>query len=141
MMTTNEDDYWDDSEFEFFNTFDDDDKLLYIYDLLVGDTPYAYDDEFEEDGDVPEFEFEFDDSESEFRQEVSVMFDDDGGLTLTGARIEVLEKVATDLIMNGMILSNREDMIADSGLSLITYIIVGASNPISINWCYLDIIN
>ena len=31
------DEYWDDSEFGFFNTLEDEDKLLYLYDLMIGD--------------------------------------------------------------------------------------------------------
>ena len=29
--------YWDKSEFNFFETLEDDDKLLYLYDLMIGD--------------------------------------------------------------------------------------------------------
>ena len=27
--------YWDEGEFEFFNTLEDEDKLMYIYDLCL----------------------------------------------------------------------------------------------------------
>ena len=29
--------YWDESEFGFFQTLEDEDKLLYLYDLMVGE--------------------------------------------------------------------------------------------------------
>ena len=32
--------YWDESEFEFFNTLEDEDKLMYIYDLCLGEVSY-----------------------------------------------------------------------------------------------------
>jgi len=133
-MATIEDDYWDNSEFKFFNTLEDEDKLLYLYDLLIGADSNGF---FELDGseemDFPDFEFEFDDNESEIRQEVTAIYDDDGYLALTGARIEVLEKVAHDMMMNGVILTDREDRIAESGLALITYNVVGTGPPISVN--------
>ena len=32
--------FWDESEFEFFGTLEDEDKLLYLYDLLIGEFAY-----------------------------------------------------------------------------------------------------
>ena len=32
--------YWDKTEFNFFETLEDDDKLLYLYDLMIGDFSY-----------------------------------------------------------------------------------------------------
>ena len=29
--------YWDESEFDFFETLEDEDKLLYLYDLMIGE--------------------------------------------------------------------------------------------------------
>ena len=29
--------YWDENEFNFFETLEDEDKLLYLYDLMIGE--------------------------------------------------------------------------------------------------------
>ena len=38
----NHSEFWDDDEFDFFNTLSDNDKLLYIYDLFLGDIDAEY---------------------------------------------------------------------------------------------------
>ena len=32
--------YWDEAEFNFFETLEDEDKLLYLYDLMIGEFFY-----------------------------------------------------------------------------------------------------
>ena len=39
-MSMAESTYWDKAEFNFFETLEDDDKLLYLYDLMIGDFSY-----------------------------------------------------------------------------------------------------
>ncbi len=34
--------YWDEGEFNFFSSLDDVDKLMYLYDLMVGDFVHEY---------------------------------------------------------------------------------------------------
>lgn len=126
--------YWDVSEFKFFNTLEDEDKLLYLYDLFVGD----FTNEFfslAEDDDI-DFESDFDDSEdtNELHQQVVARIDKPNSkLTLSGATEDILAKVATDLMMNGMILT-AHTIVSEEGSPLkIEWDMIGEGNPISLN--------
>lgn len=121
----NDTDFWDDYEFNFFMDLEDEDKLLYIYDLMIGDFTSEY------FGDE-QFEFELE-SNSEIRTDVVAMFGDDGTLSITGPSEDVLDKVANDMIMNGMILSERDVYIVDAGVIMLTFNVIGKGNPISMN--------
>lgn len=121
--------FWDDYEFNFFMDLEDEDKLLYIYDLMIGDftSEYFGDDTFE-------FELELENqTELPIRTEVVAMFGDDGTLSITGPSEDVLDKVANDMIMNGMILSERDVYIVDAGVIMLTFNVIGKGNPISMN--------
>ena len=48
--------YWDEIEYNFFKDLDDEDKLLYLYDLMIGD----FKDEYYGEDEI-EFDFEEDD--------------------------------------------------------------------------------
>lgn len=121
----NDTEFWDDYEFNFFMDLEDEDKLLYIYDLMIGDFTSEY------FGDE-QFEFELE-SNSEIRTDVIAMFGDDGTLSITGPSEDVLDKVANDMIMNGMILSERDVYIVDAGVIMLTFNVIGKGNPISMN--------
>ena len=121
----NDTNFWDDYEFNFFMDLEDEDKLLYIYDLMIGDFTSEY---FGDD----QFEFELE-SNSEIRTDVIAMFGDDGTLSITGPSEDVLDKVANDMIMNGMILSERDVYIVDAGVIMLTFNVIGRGNPISMN--------
>jgi hypothetical protein len=121
----NDTEFWDDYEFNFFMDLEDEDKLLYIYDLMIGDFTSEY---FGDD----QFEFELE-SNSEIRTDVIAMFGDDGILSITGPSEDVLDKVANDMIMNGMILSERDVYIVDAGVIMLTFNVIGKGNPISMN--------
>lgn len=121
--------FWDDYEFNFFMDLEDEDKLLYIYDLMIGDftSEYFGDDTFE-------FELELENqTELPIRTEVVAMIGDDGYISITGPTEELLDKVANDMVMNGMILTNRKVNIIDKGVILLSYNLVGKGNPISLN--------
>ena len=121
--------FWDDYEFNFFMDLEDEDKLLYIYDLMIGDftSEYFGDDTFE-------FELELESqNELPIRTEVVAMIGDDGYISITGPTEELLDKVANDMVMNGMILTNRKVNIIDKGVILLSYNLVGKGNPISLN--------
>ena len=91
--------YWDEIEYNFFKDLDDEDKLLYLYDLMIGDFKDEY---YGED----EIEFDFEDDD-EIRHEVLAIFDKSGHISITGVSEELLRKVANDMVMNGLILSDR----------------------------------
>ena len=121
----NDTEFWDDYEFNFFMDLEDEDKLLYIYDLMIGDFTSEY------FGDE-QFEFELEPN-SEIRTDVIAMFGDDGTLSITGPSEDVLDKVANDMIMNGMILTERDVYIVDAGVIMLTFNVIGKGNPISMN--------
>jgi hypothetical protein len=148
--------FWDESEFEFFGTLEDEDKLLYLYDLLIGEFAYidihnemvADDKEMdaldsllghaeselsnEEDDDSDSWNYEKD------RNEIVVSFLTEGDIEkiqMKGPTLDVLLKVSSDMSMNGMLLMNRDiqfDSYEPWGVTL-TYILVGSGPPISVN--------
>ena len=123
----NDTDFWDDYEYNFFMDLEDEDKLLYIYDLMIGDFTSEY-----FGGDDSDYEFEFE-PDTELRTNVLALFDEHGYLSITGPTEDVLDKVATDMMMNGMILTEREVTIVDKGVILLSFNVVGRGTPISLN--------
>jgi len=124
------DEYWDDSEFGFFNTLEDEDKLLYLYDLMIGDFVHEYVGNDIEDV----FEIEFEEEPVEpIHQNVTVSFDDSGNIVFAGSNVMLLRKVATDMIMNGLILQNSQLSFEDDDTVKLTYELVGKLDAISPN--------
>ena len=124
------DEYWDDSEFGFFNTLEDEDKLLYLYDLMIGDFVHEYVGNDIEDV----FEIEFEEEPVEpIHQNVTVSFDDSGNIVFAGSNVLLLRKVATDMIMNGLILQNSQLSFEDDDTVKLTYELIGKSEAISLN--------
>jgi hypothetical protein len=123
------DEYWNDSEFGFFNTLEDEDKLLYLYDLMLGDFVHEYNGDDVED--VFEIEFEEDPVEP-IHQNVDVSFDDRGNLVFAGSNVMLLRKVAGDMMMNGLILQNSQLSLEDDVVKL-SYELIGKSEAISVN--------
>ncbi len=126
------DEYWDESEFGFFETLEDEDKLLYLYDLMIGDFVHEYVGNGIEDV----FEIDFEEEPLEplepIHQNVTVSFDDTGNIVFAGSNVMLLRKVATDMIMNGLILQNSQLSFEDDAVKL-TYELVGKSEAISLN--------
>ena len=121
--------YWDAVEYNFFNTLDDVDKLMYMYDLMLGDFQndyYGIDDDSD---------FEFDEfvDETPIRQEVTVLIDKSGYLSITGASVELLNKVVTTMVMDGMILSDKKLAMSDNGEISLNYRVIGTTTAISVN--------
>jgi tricorn protease-like protein len=128
--------YWDESEFNFFTTLEDADKLLYVYDLMIGEFAYEYEGT-DEGTDIFEFELE-EDTKEEFRTDVRMEFirgNDSDKIVLTGEATFVLEKVANDLMMNGMVLTNKvvEFTKYEPWEVTLTFDLIGNSSPISLN--------
>lgn len=124
--------YWDESEFNFFSSLEDEDKLLYVYDLMIGEFAYEY-----EGTDIFEFDIE-EDTKEEMQMNVRMEFVREKGsdkIVLTGDTLYVLEKVANDLMMNGMILMNRvvEFTKYEPWEVTLTHDLIGNANPISLN--------
>ena len=122
-------DYWDEVEYNFFNTLDDVDKLMYMYDLMLGDFQndyYGIDDDSD---------FEFDEfvDETPIRQEVTALIDKSGYLSITGASVELLNKVVTTMVMDGMILSDKKLAMSDNGEISLNYRVIGTTTAISVN--------
>lgn len=162
-MILEESKYWDKSEFGFFETLEDTDKLLYLYDLLIGEISYinihdemktqdkemdeldsllnqAYDemgfgddeDDSHDDGDSDIWDYEKD------KHQIVVSFHTVGDLEklkLSGPTLDVLLKVSSDMMMNGMILMDRDiqfDKYEPWGVTL-AYTLIGNVPPISVN--------
>lgn len=124
------DEYWDESEFGFFETLEDEDKLLYLYDLMIGDFVHEYVGNDIEDV----FEIEFEEEPVEpMHQNVTVSFDDSGNIVFAGSNVMLLRKVATDMIMNGLILQNSQLSFEDDDTVKLTYELVGKLDAISPN--------
>lgn len=124
--------YWDESEFNFFSSLEDEDKLLYVYDLMIGEFAYEY-----EGTDIFEFDIE-EDTREEMQMNVRMEFvreKDSDKIVLTGDTLYVLEKVANDLMMNGMVLMNRvvEFTKYEPWEVTLTLDLIGNANPISLN--------
>mgnify|MGYP003632977673 FL=1 len=123
-------DYWDEVEYNFFNTLDDVDKLMYMYDLMLGD----FQDDYNGIDDDSDFEFdEFVDDDTPIRQEVTALIDKSGYLSITGASVELLNKVVTTMVMDGMILSDKKLAMSDNGEISLNYRVIGTTTPISVN--------
>ena len=126
--------YWDESEFNFFNILEDEDKLLYIYDLMVGEFVHEYNRDDESINNI--FEIEFDEEPMDnIRQDVTLTFTDDGKLKFTGSELSILLKVANDMVMNGLILSNQniEFTKFEPWDVILTFDLIGEASPVSLN--------
>ena len=124
--------YWDEGEFNFFNTLEDVDKLLYVYDLMVGEFVHEYN-----GGHIDNvFEIEFEEEPmDEIRQDVTLQFTSDGKIMFTGSELAVLMKVANDMMLNGLILSNQnvEFTKYEPWDVILTFDLIGEASPISLN--------
>jgi len=152
--------YWDKAEYNFFETLEDEDKLIYLYDLMIGEFSYMEihnemedldkqekdisemfkqlgeaaadfnDDDEEEDSDIWDFETERSEVKIEFLKEV-----DSNYISIIGSTLELLLKVANDLQMNGMILTDKEIEFTkyEPWNVILTYKLIGNGPPFSIN--------
>ncbi len=126
--------YWDESEFNFFNILEDEDKLLYIYDLMVGEFVHEYNSGGESINDI--FEIEFDEEPMDnIRQDVTLTFTDDGKIKFTGSELSILLKVANDMVMNGLILSNQnvEFTKFEPWDVILTFDLIGEASPFQLS--------
>tara|TARA_A200000159_G_C7061749_1_gene230663 strand:+ start:16 stop:462 length:447 start_codon:yes stop_codon:yes gene_type:complete len=136
---------WDESEFNFFKTLEDEDKLMYIYDLCLGE--FGEDFIFEQDEDeihsameqalrsMGESLEDADDEPSEsFRNEIKVLIDTEV-LTIEGPTLDVILKVANDMQLNGLILMDRNVTFTkfEPWNVILTYKIIGNGPPFSVN--------
>ena len=150
--------YWDESEFNFFETLEDEDKLLYLYDLMIGEFSYmeihnemedldrqekelgemfkqlgeaaAEMDDGEEDNDIWDFETDRNEVKIEFVKDVDMDY-----IKIIGPTLEVLLKVANDLMMNGMILMDKKIEFTkyEPWHVIVTYKLIGNVPPFSVN--------
>lgn len=151
--------YWDKAEYTFFETLEDEDKLLYLYDLMIGEFSYMdihnemedldrqekelgemfkalgearaeMDDDEDEESDIWDFETDRNEVKVEFQREV-----DSDYIKISGPTLEILLKVANDLQMNGMILIDKKIDFTkyEPWDVIITYKIIGNAPPFSVN--------
>ena len=150
--------YWDKAEYNFFETLEDEDKLIYLYDLMIGDISYleihnegveldkqekdinemfkqlgeaaADMDDDEEDSDIWDIETDRNEVKVEFHKGVDTDYINHSGPTLN-----VLLKVANDLQLNGMILMDKKIEFTkyEPWHVILTYKLIGNGPPFSIN--------
>ena len=148
--------YWDESEFNFFETLEDEDKLLYLYDLMIGEFSYMEIHNEMEDLDRQEKELgemfrqlgeaaaEMDDEDEDIwdfetdRNEVKIEFVKDvkeNLIRISGPTLEILLKVANDLMMNGMILMDKQIEFTkyEPWHVIVSYKLIGNVPPFSVN--------
>tara|TARA_R110000851_G_scaffold323049_1_gene489469 strand:+ start:443 stop:808 length:366 start_codon:yes stop_codon:yes gene_type:complete len=117
-------DYWDSDEFKFFNTLSDNDKLLYIYDLMIS--------EFTDEVDL-EYKTEYNsDVESTGKQYVAVSLNN-GRVKISGPSFDVVNKISNLMMVNGMIFTDSAIDIDDDENVIMSFTIVGKSFPLSLN--------
>jgi hypothetical protein len=136
---------WDESEFNFFKTLEDEDKLMYIYDLCLGE--FGEDFIFEQDEDEIHNDMEQalrsmgesledagNDVSESFRSEIKVLIDTEV-LTIEGPTLDVILKVANDMQLNGLILMDRNVTFTkfEPWNVILTYKIIGNGPPFSVN--------
>ena len=124
----NQSEFWDDEEFDFFNTLSDNDKLLYIYDLFLGD----FDAEYEMDGrlEYGNDTLEPGDSKKE-KKYVSVSLSD-GRIAITGPSLSVVSKISNLMMVNGMLFTDTTIDFEDESV-ILSYKVVGKTHPVSLN--------
>jgi hypothetical protein len=117
-------DYWDNDEFKFFNTLSDNDKLLYIYDLMISEftDDYEFDYKTEYNNDV----------ENDAKQFVAVSLNN-GRVKIAGPSLEVVHKISNLMMVNGMIFTDSDIDIDDDDNVILSFAIVGKSHPLSLN--------
>jgi len=136
---------WDESEFNFFKTLEDEDKLMYIYDLCLGEfvDDFIFEEEEDEIHNAMEealrsmgesLEDADDESNESFRNEIKVVVDTNL-LTIEGPTLDVNLKVANDMQLNGLILMDREVTFTkfEPWSVILTYKIIGSGPPFSVN--------
>jgi len=136
---------WDESEFNFFKTLEDEDKLMYIYDLCLGEfvDDFIFEEEEDEIHNAMEealrsmgerLEDADDESDESFRNEIKVLIDTNL-LTIEGPTLDVILKVANDMQLNGLILMDREVTFTkfEPWNVILNYKIIGNGPPFSVN--------
>ena len=117
-------DYWDRDEYEFFNELEDDDKLLYIYDLMLSE--------------VDDFLWGGDDVDSdiwdELKRETEFSYNTQSpkGVRITAKTLDAIKDIADLMMMNGAIMTEGTLNITTENV-IMTYVLLGKSNPISTN--------
>ena len=109
---------------------------MYIYDLFINDE-FDYSN-LESDIEV-EFEDEFEDDSDSVIKDVQVVFSDDS-IKIIGNSLTLQNKVATDLFLNGLILTDKDTIVKETkdGIRIIlSYKLISVSLPISLNWHYV----
>lgn len=107
--------YWDEDEYNFFNHLDDDDKLLYIYDLIIND----FKDDYYAD--------------TQIESDILVIFDSSKYVSITGESEEIVNTIANRMVMDGLVISQKTITTLDNGKCVLSYKIVANASPISIN--------
>jgi hypothetical protein len=122
-MQSNE--FWDESEYTFFCKLTDNDKLLYIYDLFIGEFLDDYMGNIEYSEDDLLIEVELDDGD----ENVSIKIDTVEVKALTDDKAN---QIAMNIMLDGIIITNPiKNQIENQIIQ--KYKLIGETNPISLN--------
>jgi hypothetical protein len=118
--------YWDKDEYNFFMDLEDEDKLLYIYDLMIGD----FKDDYYGESDV---EFEFEEDDEQLRHDVFAVIDKSGFMSITADSESLITQVTRNMMMNGMMLTDKSITTLKDGTCVAQFKLLGNVSPISLN--------
>ena len=110
----NHNEFWDDDEFDFFNTLSDNDKLLYIYDLFLGD----FDAEYEMDGRLEYGNDTLETGASKKEKKYVSISLTEGRLSITGPSLSVVSKISNLMMVNGMMFTDTNIDFEDESVVL-----------------------
>lgn len=121
-------DYWNSGEYKFFSSLSDNEKLLYIYELII------YDENVDDDADEYMDDDDWDDDFEDNINKNKLIINSLNSITLSGESMDTIEDIAALMMMNGMILFRcKDDTINKDGYVSLSYKIVGKANGISLN--------
>jgi len=124
--------YWDSDEYDFFDSLNDDVKLIYLYELLSDYCSDRFTD-WDDSDDDDDWADESEDVEPKSESKNLVVISGMDSIKLTGESIDVIEDIARMIMINGVMLSNEKvDHLSDGNVS-VQYKIVGKTKPICLN--------
>jgi hypothetical protein len=122
--------FWDSDEYDFFDSLRDSEKLLYLYELMIGG--YDYDNITDDDIDNFIDESLDDDNQNHFSKN-KIIINGMDSLVLSGEELGMIQDVADMIMMNGVLLHSYDSNYMLDGSVTLSYKIIGKSHPICLN--------
>lgn len=129
-MVDNE--YWDAEEYSFFSELNNNDKLMYIYEIMLAKYSFRFIDN-DLDGDFDDFDDDFDDDSSEDAIDEFELPSANTTIKLTGKNLESLNSIKNLMLYNGLLIQNSKVEYTDDGYIVMSLSMLGKSHPICVN--------